>query len=109
MNQRLSEFGGPRGYDPVPVLSTLRVPSLWLLGGLDESVPTSLTVVNLEQAVADGAPIEIIIYPEGDHGLRRPNSEGRYEIWRYKYWVERYDYWSDVRAWLTVQDILTQP
>lgn len=104
MIQRLSEYDGPHGYDPMPVLSELQVPSLWLLGGLDESTPTSLTVANLEKLALDGAPVKLIVYPKGDHGLRRPDSEGRYE-----YWSERYDYWTDARTWLVAQDVLIQP
>jgi dienelactone hydrolase len=58
-----------RLYDPVPTLSTLDVPSLWIFGGEDHSMPTGWTVDELEKLRDAGRPIEIEIFPGADHGI----------------------------------------
>lgn len=68
--QRMDAFEGPHGYDPLPVLTELRVPSLWLLGGGDRSVPTSLSVRNFERIRGSGNDsATVIVYPGADHSL----------------------------------------
>ena len=89
IRSRLAGFRGPHGYDPVPVLSELEIPGLWLLGGMDRSVPTFATVSNLQRIMASSAvDYEIKEYPAGDHSLR--NAQNGASI----------DYWRDLRAWL---------
>lgn len=64
--------GEPRAdrlYDPVPVVAELEAPSLWIFGGDDHSMPTGWTVEKLERLRAEGAPIEVIVYPRADHGI----------------------------------------
>ena len=64
--------GEPRAdrlYDPVPVVANLDVPSLWIFGGDDHSMPTGWTLRELERLAAKGAPIETVVYPEADHGI----------------------------------------
>ena len=89
IERRLDDYDGPQGYDPLPVLANLRVPTLFVLGGRDRSQPTSRSVANLERLIVDGAPFDIQLYPEGDHMLQRS-----------------VDYWPDVRAWLGKQGVL---
>lgn len=96
IEQRLDAYTGPVGYDPVPVLSELNVPILWILGGRDQSVPTARSVANLEALVDRGAPFEIRVYPEGNHVLARGDGD----------WP-RIDYWPDVRDWLERIGMLT--
>jgi hypothetical protein len=36
----LQSYSGPEGFDPRPVLDRTSVPTLWLYGLLDESIPT---------------------------------------------------------------------
>ncbi len=97
IEHRIDDYEGPQGYDPVPILAALQVPTLWLLGGRDRSVPTSRSVANLEQLIAQGAPFELEIYPEGDHSLRHPDS------------YRKFDYWEDVRRWLVTKGMLPSP
>ena len=66
---RLPEFKGPRGFDPMPVLKSVRVPALWLLGEDDRSIPVRDTVVNLEALAAAGHPFEWRTYPGLGHSL----------------------------------------
>lgn len=97
ITRRMQSFTGPNGYDPEPVLRQLSVPSLWLLGSADRSVPTSLSVRTLEHLRQNNnRPIDIQVYPDGDHSLRHAGT-GR-----------RIDYWPRVHQWLAEQGILRQ-
>ena len=57
---------GSSGYEPLPALRALRVPSLWLFGRLDYVVPTRLSVQRLEQL---GGPTTIAVFPRANHAL----------------------------------------
>jgi pimeloyl-ACP methyl ester carboxylesterase len=57
---------GSSGYEPLPALRALRVPSLWLYGRLDYVVPTRLSVRRLE---AIGGDFTIEVYPKANHAL----------------------------------------
>ncbi|HVS01385.1 MAG TPA: alpha/beta fold hydrolase [Thermoanaerobaculia bacterium] len=66
--------GEPRAdrlYDPVPVVAGLEMPSLWILGGDDHSMPTEWTIAELERLQQAGSPVEIEVYPDADHGIIR--------------------------------------
>ncbi len=47
---RLSGFTGLKGHTPMPLLSELDIPSLWLFGGMDRSIPTRLDTANMRQS-----------------------------------------------------------
>jgi alpha-beta hydrolase superfamily lysophospholipase len=67
----------------------LRVPTLWLLGDRDESVPTFASVRVLETIRQAGNNSHtVIVYPETDHGLRNVGTRRSAPIW------------EDMRAWL---------
>ncbi|WKZ11939.1 MAG: prolyl oligopeptidase family serine peptidase [Gammaproteobacteria bacterium] len=106
IERRLDEYQGPQGYDPVPILGTLRVPTLWVLGGRDRSVPTSRSVANLNRLIAAGAPFDVKIYPEGDHSLFRRYPGDPSFAMSMKLMFRHIDYWSDVRAWLAGKGML---
>jgi dipeptidyl aminopeptidase/acylaminoacyl peptidase len=73
----------------------LRVPTLWLLGDLDESVPTFASVRVLE-AIRDAGNRShtIVVYPEADHGLRNVRTRESVPIW------------PDMVAWLEKEGVL---
>ncbi|MCC6144363.1 MAG: alpha/beta fold hydrolase [Candidatus Hydrogenedentes bacterium] len=109
IERRLDEYDGPQGYDPIPLLSTLQVPTLWVLGGRDRSVPTSRSVANLKQLIADGAPFEVKVYPGGDHLLlQRDGSDPSFNMSLKLTLFRRIDYWPDVRKWLAQRGMLPQ-
>jgi len=62
---------GERFYDPVPTVAGLDVPSLWIFGGEDHSMPTFWSIDRLVPLRAAGRPIEILLYPHADHGILR--------------------------------------
>jgi dienelactone hydrolase len=97
IDRRMRQFKGPDGYDPVPVLSKLATPSLWILGEHDRSIPVVKTRDTLERIKRDmGRPITTHIIPGVNHRLM--DSTGRQP-----------DYWRTVETWLRAQKILKQP
>ena len=65
----LPSFNGVHGFDPKPVLESLNVPGLWLLGGEDRSIPTPATVAILDQLIAAGKPYTHVVFPGMGHNL----------------------------------------
>lgn len=61
----------PRGFDPRPVIGALRVPSLWLFGELDNSVPSAKSIAVLDSLKGAGAPVESRVFPSADHVMTR--------------------------------------
>ncbi len=80
--RQLSSFNGFHGFDPKPVLESLSVPGLWLLGGEDRSIPTPATVEILDQLIASGQPYSRVVYPGFGHNLFGA------------------PYWPDIDRWL---------
>ena len=62
-------YSGPHGFDPRPTLESLSTPGLWLLGGVDRSIPTPLTVEVLQSLQDSGRPYRWVVYPGADHNL----------------------------------------
>ncbi len=77
---RLARFSGTPGYDPEPVLQSLDVPTLWLLGAEDRLVPTRVCVGVLDRLHQQGARSAYVVYAGEGHGL--PGA----------------DYWPDIDA-----------
>ncbi|HWI17452.1 MAG TPA: alpha/beta hydrolase [Vicinamibacterales bacterium] len=75
----LPSFTGIHGFDPKPVLESLNVPGLWLLGGDDRSIPTPATVAILEQLIAAGKPYSHVVFPGMGHNL--PPSWPHIDAW----------------------------
>jgi len=82
-------FRGDPGFDPAPVLQLSRVPTLWLLGDRDESVPTFASVRVLDSLRATGNNRHTVIrYAHADHHLRDVATGDAVPIW------------DDMMAWL---------
>jgi uncharacterized protein len=56
-------------YDPMPVLRSLDVPQLWVLGADDIDAPIAETVLRLRSLMRARRPITIAIYPRAEHGI----------------------------------------
>jgi uncharacterized protein len=56
-------------YDPMPALTAIKVPMLWLLAGDDITAPPRLTLEHLAQLRESGHKIQTIVFPHADHGL----------------------------------------
>ena len=88
-------FGGEPGFDPGPFLSASRVPTLWLLGDRDASVPTFASVRVLDSLRAKGNDAHTVVrYPNADHGLRDLATGDPVPLW------------NDMMAWLRERRIL---
>ena len=61
--------GVPAHYDPMPVLETLDVPQLWLLGGEDRDAPPAETLRRLATLARSGRPITSAVFPHAEHGM----------------------------------------
>ena len=70
-NKKVLSYKGSRGFDPIPYLSKIRQPALWIFGSRDESVPVDRSVQLLKQ-VRDRfyLPIQIQIVPGVNHSMR---------------------------------------
>jgi dipeptidyl aminopeptidase/acylaminoacyl peptidase len=80
-NAAMPTFSGASGFEPMPVLAAIDVPSLWLLGLDDHSIPVETTLANLKQLKSSGRPVEWRTYPGLDHQLSP-------------------DVWGDIGTWL---------
>ena len=61
---------GPSGFDPLPSIRALRVPALWLYGGVHKVVPTTLCLERLEPIAREpGRDFTYRVFPGGGHGL----------------------------------------
>ncbi len=87
---QLSEFNGPTGFDPMPTLQSLDIPSLWLYGGMDRSIPARLDSLNMRHLQGLGLPYEFVWFPTGRHDLR-DNDSGMGPF---------LDVWSEYLAWM---------
>jgi dipeptidyl aminopeptidase/acylaminoacyl peptidase len=75
------DYTGLHGFDPLPSLQELNVPSLWLLGAQDSSIPVPLTVEILDSLIADyGKDFSYIVYPNMNHGWRDADTDQMYPV-----------------------------
>jgi hypothetical protein len=92
IDPQMKAFTGPHGYIPEPVLKRLTVPSFWILGERDRSIPLERTVAVLTRLRdLEHRPITTHVIPGVDHGLRNPTTG------------ERADYWPALLGWLRLQ------
>jgi uncharacterized protein len=61
---------GPSGFDPMPAIRSLRIPALWVYGGLDKHIPTRLSVRLLEPLAGEaGRDYSVVVLPNANHAL----------------------------------------
>jgi uncharacterized protein len=91
--------GGPGGVDPTPWIRKLRVPALWLYGGLDKHIPSRLSVRRLEPIAAEpGRDFSIDVYPNANHALVETKTGLTSEMLRSDRFAP--GLFADVAAWL---------
>lgn len=61
--------GVPLRYDPMPVLRSLHVPQLWILGSEDADAPSAETIKRLRCLQEAGHPITLAVFPHAEHGI----------------------------------------
>ena len=61
-------------FDPVPILQRVSVPTLWIFGARDRSIPVELSIERLEQLIAGGkSNFQYRLVPDGGHSLSYPD------------------------------------
>ena len=60
---------GPSGFDPVPYLRELTIPSLWMIGTADDRIPPDETVALLARLKSAGNDITVVTFEGAGHGL----------------------------------------
>lgn len=73
------ENGPSWDYDPLPVLSSLNAPMIWIQAKDDTGAPPEATRDRLIDLSAQGRPITLLEYPDTDHGIVRyeTGADGR--------------------------------
>ena len=67
--QALFDFPYDLAYDSLPILKALDTPQLWILAGDDTEAPHEATLAVLRQLESGGAPIEVAVFPDAEHGM----------------------------------------
>jgi uncharacterized protein len=57
------------GFEPKPVIETIKPRQLWLLGGKDQQAPNQTTLLALKEIQSKRADVSVIVFPNADHGL----------------------------------------
>lgn len=82
LEARVLAYEGPAGYDPAPVLARTRVPSLWMLGERDLSVPTFASRRVLDSLARAGVTAHTVVaFPNADHFLRDADGGPQPPVW----------------------------
>jgi dienelactone hydrolase len=90
---------GPGGVDPIPWIRSLRIPVLWLYGGLDRHIPTRLSVRRLDPLRAEaGRDFTIAVFPNANHALVETQTGLTAEMLRSDRFAP--GLFATVRAWL---------
>lgn len=56
-------------YEPRPIIETIKPRQLWLLGGRDRQAPSAGTVKVLTEIQRARSDLDVVVFPEADHGL----------------------------------------
>lgn len=57
------------GYEPRPVIETIKPRQLWLLGGSDRQAPNAGTQAVLREVQQHRHDVSVVLFPKADHGL----------------------------------------
>lgn len=94
IEQRLNTYSGLAGYEPLPVLTRMKTPTLWLYGERDIDIPAQRSARIITELQAKGAPFTVKVYPDGNHNLEH-YSTGK-----------QLKYWPDIVEWLRKQKVI---
>ena len=96
---------GPSGFDPVPAIRSLRIPALWVYGGLDMHVATRISVELLRPIAQEaGRDFSWVVLPGANHSLVHTTQGLNEETPR----ADRFaaGFFTTVRDWLRARAIL---
>lgn len=86
LDARLDELpldrGWAHGFDPAPAIAGIDVPTLWLLGARDRSLPAARSAEILRALQArHGLPLTLLLYPRATHRLEDAETGEKMPIW----------------------------
>jgi pimeloyl-ACP methyl ester carboxylesterase len=70
-------------YEPRPVIETIKARQLWLLGGRDRQAPSAGTVKALTEIQHARRDLDVVVFPDADHGLLQKSKGPEGEITTY--------------------------
>ncbi len=62
-------------YDAMPALRKVNNPMLWVIAGKDTEAPNTETIARLKQLQAEGSHLDLVIFPNADHGMIEINGK----------------------------------
>lgn len=103
LDQSLREMK-PGGVNPIPVISKLPQPGLWLWGSVDKNVPVTVSAENLQTIIDSGKTnFSYLILPNGDHNLNE-SPNGLFSEIPYS---PRVLYFSALTEWLKQNNLIS--
>lgn len=95
LEARVLAYRGPHGFDPAPVLARSTVPTLWMLGDRDLSVPTFASRRVLDSLGRVGVSTHTVVhFPNADHFLRDSDGGPQPPVW------------NEMMSWLQSQGVV---
>ena len=90
----------PTGFDPIPFIRQMRIPSVWIFGGQDDSVPVDLSVEALKALQKEGYPFELSWFPMANHPMWETTDWSR----QYAPLIHRYvpQYFDTTLRWIHI-------
>lgn len=90
----------PTGFDPIPFIRQMRIPSVWIFGGKDDSVPVDESIEALRALQKEGYPFELAWFPMGNHPMWETTDWSR----QYAPLIHRYvpQYFDTTLRWISV-------
>jgi dienelactone hydrolase len=89
----------PSGFDPQPYIRDMKMPTLWMFGGNDQSIPARLCAAAIDTLRAEGhANLERIFYEKGAHALWETERGTMIETPLVKRYVP--GFLDDLKGWL---------
>jgi dienelactone hydrolase len=99
---------GPGGVDPIPWIRALRIPVLWLYGGLDQHIPPRLSARRLAPIATEaGRDFRIETFPHANHALVETQTGLTSEMLRSSTFAP--GLFGSVRDWLAARGLSGTP
>ncbi len=102
LSAMLSEFQPPDGdFDPRPFIEDMTAPGIWMFGDQDRIIPARESAQIVRDIAKEfGRPFTVVVYPNGDHGIRQVDSGGPFDFLPLVDTRDRIDIWADLLPWL---------
>ena len=97
-DQLVSNYKGPHGYDPRPLLRNLSTNTLWIFGDQDQAIPVQPSIDEIERLIQQGNSHHFVLLAPGvDHNMKNVEGDGSFDLA------------SAIASWLRKRAILPIP